>query len=168
VLAAAAHAQERTAGQAYDAQVNWASLKNSIDLVSTQNKAMAAAVEVISDKLDAMSGKIDAIARCGSQKKLWNGSGCVAVASTGSGGTKPTPTPSPTTPTEVAVGGGSCSAYTNSKGVYTCGEYPGTKQDPFTWELWGDVTPDGRCKPGDKKVGSPGANFTSFTCTRVE
>lgn len=44
-LPLAAIAQERSAGQANDAQVNWAALKNSIDLVSSQNKALAATVD---------------------------------------------------------------------------------------------------------------------------
>lgn len=70
LLAGAAWAQERTAGQAYDAQVNWASLKNSIDLVNTQNKAIAATVT-------AISAKLDAIAACGARQQLWDGAGCV-------------------------------------------------------------------------------------------
>jgi len=53
VLATAAHGQERTAGQANDAQVNWSALKSSIDLVSSQNKAIAATV----DKMTACSAK---------------------------------------------------------------------------------------------------------------
>jgi hypothetical protein len=45
VLPVIAAAQERTAGQAMDAQINWAALKNSIDLVSNQNKAIAALLD---------------------------------------------------------------------------------------------------------------------------
>lgn len=68
-LPVAVLAQERTAGQAYDAQVNWASLKSSIDMVSNQNKAIAATVTAIGEKLDAIEA-------CGKQGKIWNGSGC--------------------------------------------------------------------------------------------
>ena len=44
VLPVLAHAQDRTAGQAFDAQVNWESLKAMFDKVDTQNKILAAAV----------------------------------------------------------------------------------------------------------------------------
>lgn len=47
VLPAIAIGQERTAGQAYDAQVNWSTLKSSIDLVSSQNKILAATLDKV-------------------------------------------------------------------------------------------------------------------------
>lgn len=49
VLLAAAplHAQERTAGQSYDAQVNWSALKSRIDLVNTQNKVLASTLDKV-------------------------------------------------------------------------------------------------------------------------
>lgn len=53
ILATGAFAQERTAGQAYDSQVNWAALRSQIDLVSTQNKVLAAML----DKFTACSNK---------------------------------------------------------------------------------------------------------------
>lgn len=53
VLPALALAQERTAGQSTGAQVNWSVLRNQIDLVSSQNKALAATIS----KLQACNAK---------------------------------------------------------------------------------------------------------------
>lgn len=44
LLPAVTMAQERSAGQAYDAQVNWAALNNKIDLVSNQNKVLTSTI----------------------------------------------------------------------------------------------------------------------------
>jgi outer membrane murein-binding lipoprotein Lpp len=94
-------AQERTAGQAHDAQVNWSTLSTKIDEVNTQNKAIAASVTKLQTDVtklqgdvNALSGRVDAavnsintinsklgnIAVCGAQGKAWNGSGCVSPA----------------------------------------------------------------------------------------
>lgn len=70
ILAAAAHAQERSAGQSYDAQTNWSALKASIDGLRSQNAMIAAAV-------DANGKKLDAITDCSKQQMFYNGSKCV-------------------------------------------------------------------------------------------
>jgi len=79
MLAAAAHAQERSAGQSYDAQTNWAALKSSIDALAAQNKLIAQTVDAISSKTDAINTKMDAVADCGKQYKIWNGTACVSA-----------------------------------------------------------------------------------------
>lgn len=76
VLTVTAHAQERTAGQAYAAQVNWSALKSGIDQVSAQNKALAASMAVLQDSMDKLDAKVGAIAACGAQGKVWNGKNC--------------------------------------------------------------------------------------------
>lgn len=92
LAAPGAHAQERTAGQTYDAQVNWSALATKIDAVSAQNKALAASMKTLQETLttltttvDALSSKVvlldskmSAIATCGAQKTYWNGTRCVA------------------------------------------------------------------------------------------
>lgn len=75
LAAGSALAQERSAGQAYDAQTNWAALKGMFDKIDNQNKAIAATLTAISDKLDAIGG-------CGKQQKLWDGTACVDAAAT--------------------------------------------------------------------------------------
>jgi len=72
---ATAHAQERSAGQSYDAQINWAALQSQIKTVIDQNKAIATTV-------DNVNGKLDAISACGKKNEIWNGTACVAVSST--------------------------------------------------------------------------------------
>lgn len=76
-----AWAQERTAGQAYDAQVNWSALSSKLDLVINQNKVLATTVTALSKEVDSLSAKLDAAAACGKQQKLWTGSGCANVPS---------------------------------------------------------------------------------------
>jgi type II secretory pathway pseudopilin PulG len=57
LLAVPAAAQERSAAQNNDAQVNWSALRTQIDLVSNQNKALA--------------GTIDAMRICEMKKMMW-------------------------------------------------------------------------------------------------
>jgi hypothetical protein len=88
-------AQERAAGQANDAQVNWAALSTKLNALDTQNKSLAASmvtlqasvtaltttVNALSSKILVMDGKLTAIAACGAQQKIWNGSSCVTSGS---------------------------------------------------------------------------------------
>lgn len=76
LLPVAATAQERTAGQAYDAQVNWASLKGMFDRVDAQNKILAATIT----KMQACAAK-DALYKPGDSAA--DADGCV-----GTGGLK--------------------------------------------------------------------------------
>lgn len=92
-LTATAVAQERTAGQAYDAQVNWSTLMTKLNALDTQNKALALSltalqtsvtnltttVNALSSKVLVMDNKLSAIAACGAQQKYWNGAACVAA-----------------------------------------------------------------------------------------
>lgn len=66
-------AQERTAGQNYDAQVNWSALKTSIDLVSNQNKILAQTL----DKYNTCSAKTMLFVQ--SAVSADNPDGCVAL-----------------------------------------------------------------------------------------
>jgi hypothetical protein len=93
LLAGTALAQERAAGQAYDAQVNWAALSTQLNALKTQNQALAASittmqtsltnltttVNALSSKVLVMDSKLTAIATCGAQQKYWNGSACVTA-----------------------------------------------------------------------------------------
>jgi len=73
LLPAAAMAQERSAGQSYDAQTNWSALKASIDALVNQNKMIAATI-------DSLGDKVNAIAACSAQQKLWTGgTTCVEI-----------------------------------------------------------------------------------------
>jgi len=80
-LNATAQAQERSAGQAYDAQVNWAALSNKLDLLDSQNKMLAAAMERQGEQLAKMTA-------CNAKTMLWSpssttpvpdGEGCVSA-----------------------------------------------------------------------------------------
>lgn len=103
VATAAAHAQERAAGQSYDAQTNWGALKSSIDMLINQNKAIADTVDALNtkvttltDKVNVLDGKVttltstvnvlnskvSAIAACGAAGKLWTGAGCAVIFGT--------------------------------------------------------------------------------------
>jgi|GEM_PF-3303650 len=53
LVATAAHAQERSAGQTYDAQTNWSALSGKIDAVINQNKLLATTI----DKMNACNAK---------------------------------------------------------------------------------------------------------------
>lgn len=93
LLAASAVAQERAAGQANDAQVNWTALSTQLNALKTQNQALAASmvtlqgsvttltttVNALSSKVLVMDSKLTAIATCGAQQKYWNGAACVAA-----------------------------------------------------------------------------------------
>lgn len=68
MAAGSAAAQERSAGQAYDAQVNWASLKGMFDKIDAQNKVLAATLAQVS--------------ACNSQKKFYAPSDPAAVSPT--------------------------------------------------------------------------------------
>lgn len=86
-VAGTAAAQERTSGQANDAQVNWSTLSDQFNQVDTQNKALATTVEAIinCNKVgQAWNGTacvdpaaIASITNCGNSGKSWNGSSCV-------------------------------------------------------------------------------------------
>lgn len=72
-VAVSAHAQERTAGQSHDAQVNWEVLTTRLDALDTQNKALASTLT----KMQA----------CNSSKKVYapsdptkDANGCVSIA----------------------------------------------------------------------------------------
>jgi hypothetical protein len=69
VLATPVIAQERTAGQNYDAQVNWSTLSSKIDAVSNQNKTLAAL--------------LDKITACNNQNKIFNPADPAADPDTG-------------------------------------------------------------------------------------
>jgi len=47
----AAWAQERTAGQGNDAQINWSLLSNQLDLLKTQNQSLATALQDLQKKM---------------------------------------------------------------------------------------------------------------------
>jgi len=79
-VAFAAAAQERSAGQTYDAQTNWSALKAQIDMLLNQNKLIAASIDSLTTQVGGVDDKIDSIGNCGAQGKLWNGSTCVAVS----------------------------------------------------------------------------------------
>lgn len=74
-------AQERAAGQANDAQVNWSALSAKLNAIDSQNRALSASLATLQTSVNGINGKLDAIAACGGQKKVWNGSGCSATAS---------------------------------------------------------------------------------------
>lgn len=67
-LMATAHAQERSAGQNYDAQSNWSALNGKIDAVINQNKLLATTIDkmktcndknkIYNPKPDAASGLV--------------------------------------------------------------------------------------------------------------
>lgn len=80
LLAGPVFAQERTAGQANDAQVNWAALSAKLDALDTQNRAIAVSVATLQTSVNGINSKLDAIAACGAQQKVWTGSDCVAAA----------------------------------------------------------------------------------------
>jgi hypothetical protein len=75
-------AQERAAGQANDAQVNWSALSAKLNAIDNQNKALAASLATLQTSVNGINGKLDAIAACGAQKKVWTGSGCITAAAT--------------------------------------------------------------------------------------
>jgi hypothetical protein len=79
LLAGSALAQERAAGQANDAQVNWSILSAKLDAIDNQNKAIAASVVTLQTSVNGINTKMDAIAACGAQQKVWNGTGCVTT-----------------------------------------------------------------------------------------
>lgn len=70
LLAAPAMAQERTAGQANDAQVNWSALRTGIDKVDTQNKALSAS-------FTALNTLVNKLLNCNQQQMFYNGTKCV-------------------------------------------------------------------------------------------
>lgn len=82
-LAAAfsAHAQERSAGQSYDAQINWGALNAKIDTFSNLTKTIATRVDDMSTTLSLVSGTTTDIVACGKQNKIWNGATCVTPPS---------------------------------------------------------------------------------------
>lgn len=81
VMSGSALAQERAAGQANDAQVNWSALSAKLDAIDHQNKAIAASVTTLQGSVNGINTKLDAIAACGAQQKVWNGTGCVDYGS---------------------------------------------------------------------------------------
>jgi len=70
LLATAAHAQERSAGQNYDAQTNWSALKASIDSLRSQNTAIVSTVDTVNTGMDHS-------AECAKKGELWDGTACV-------------------------------------------------------------------------------------------
>jgi len=79
MLAAPAYAQERSAGQSYDAQTNWSALKASIDGLRSQNA-------VIAKTLDTTNKKLAALTACNAKKMIYapadktaDADGCIAV-----------------------------------------------------------------------------------------
>lgn len=79
LLVPSAIAQERAAGQANDAQVNWTALSAKLDAIDHQNKAIAASVTTLQGSVNGINTKLDAIAACGAQQKVWNGTGCATT-----------------------------------------------------------------------------------------
>jgi len=81
VLTAPTLAQERTAGQGNDAQINWSLLSNQMDLLKTQNQSLATALEEVQKKLAgydqcSAKGKIYAPGQTGA-----DADGCLAPES---------------------------------------------------------------------------------------
>ena len=94
-LAVPAVAQERSAGQSYDAQVNYGALNAKLQNILDQNQVIAGTVtslnttvtsltttvKDLSDKNTKLQQQISQIAACNNGGRLWTGSSCVAMSS---------------------------------------------------------------------------------------